>query len=230
MNSPIKTPFKLRSRRVTSHQIPVTSLVVADFQSLLVDTLRKAPALFLYAPTVLDLSALEGEVDPAQLKAIIVGCRSEKLIPFALTGDRERHQALAFSMNMAWVEPRSGVNPKTSGAPIEQAESIRKTQVISTPIRSGQQVYARDANLLIMNQVSAGAEVVADGNIHIYGTLRGRAIAGAQGREQSEVVCQKMQAELIAIAGTYLVQENFPDGNGPARCHLVDNNILIDYL
>ncbi|WP_287438971.1 hypothetical protein, partial [Reinekea sp.] len=83
MNSPIKPAFKLRSRRVASHQIPVTSLVVADFQSLLVDTLRKAPALFLYAPTILDLSALEGEVDPAQLEAIIVGCRSEKLIPYA---------------------------------------------------------------------------------------------------------------------------------------------------
>ena len=230
MNSANKIPFKLRSRRVASHQIPVTSLVLADFQSLLVDTLRKAPALFLYAPTILDLSVLEDEIDPVQLEAIIVGCRAEKLIPYALTGDRERHQKLAFSLNLAWVEPRSGANPKSSHTPVAQTESIRKTQVISSPVRSGQQVYARNANLLIMNQVSAGAEVVADGNIHIYGTLRGRAIAGAQGREQSEVVCQKMQAELIAIAGTYLVQENFPDGSGAARCHLVDNNILIDYL
>ena len=230
MNSITDTPFKLRSRLVASHQIPVTSLIVSDFQPLLAHTLSKAPALFLHAPTILDLSALTDDIDPQQLETIIASCRAEKLIPYALTGDRERHQALAFSLNLAWVEPRSGQGAKDSSTAVEQTDSIRQTEVITTPIRSGQQVYARNSHLLIMNQVSAGAEVVADGNIHVFGTLRGRAIAGAQGRDQSEVVCQQMQAELIAIAGTYLVQDDFPDGDGPARCRLVENNILIDFL
>ncbi|WP_320825509.1 septum site-determining protein MinC [Reinekea sp.] len=231
MNQITNTPLKLRNRLVASHQIPVTSLIVSDFQPLLASTLKKAPALFLHAPTILDLSTLEGDIDPRQLSAIIATCRAENLIPYALTGDRTRHQALAFNLNLAWIDSRSGQDAKNNSAPlVEPTDGIRQTEVITTPIRSGQQVYARNAHLLIMNQVSAGAEIVADGNIHVFGTLRGRAIAGAQGQDQSEVVCQQMQAELIAIAGTYMVQDDFPEGSGPARCRLVENNIFIDYL
>ncbi|MBV1878834.1 MAG: septum site-determining protein MinC [Pseudomonadales bacterium] len=89
------------------------------------------------------------------------------------------------------------------------------TQIISRQIRSGQQVYSA-ADLIIIGNVNEGAEVLAQGNIHIYGTLRGRALAGVQGNTKARIFCQQLSAELIAIAGNFLPseaihQQNYPD-------------------
>ncbi len=79
-----------------------------------------------------------------------------------------------------------------------------------TPVRSGQQVYADNRDLTVLTTVGAGAEVIADGSIHIYGALRGRALAGAQGNENARIFCREFQAELVAIAGHYKVLEDIP--------------------
>lgn len=79
--------------------------------------------------------------------------------------------------------------------------------MIRTPVRSGQQIYAKDGDLVILSHVSAGAEVIADGSIHIYGTLRGRAIAGASGQREARIICHDLQAELISIAGRYWLSD-----------------------
>jgi septum site-determining protein MinC len=81
------------------------------------------------------------------------------------------------------------------------------TRIITTPIRSGQQIYARGGDLIVMAAVSAGAEVLADGNIHVYGALRGRALAGVQGNENSRIFCSSQEAELVAVAGQFMVDE-----------------------
>jgi len=154
--------------------------------------------------------------------------KKEKLVPYAITGNKDQHQPLAAPLALAWVDYKAGKTTKEQSAPV--ADIVKKTEVICTPIRSGQQIYARDSNLLIMNQVSAGAEVIADGNVHIFGALRGRAIAGAQGNIHAEIICQQMHAELVAIAGTYLVQDDFPEGEGSVRCRLNASKIIIDYL
>ena len=82
--------------------------------------------------------------------------------------------------------------------------------VQAAPIRSGQQVYADSRDLTVLSAVGAGAEVIADGSIHIYGALRGRALAGAQGFEQARIFCREFHAELVAIAGHYKVSEDIP--------------------
>jgi septum site-determining protein MinC len=147
------------------------------------------------------------------------------LIPFALTGTKASHENTANELSLAWV------NLKTNSSSKSGSKSVKyDTKIITTPIRSGQQIYAKDANLVVMTQVSAGAEIAADGNIHIFGALRGRAIAGAVGNTDAEIICQDMKAELISIAGTYLVQEDFPDGDGSAHCRLANDSILIEYL
>ena len=79
-----------------------------------------------------------------------------------------------------------------------------------TPVRSGQQVYADNRDLTVLSAVGAGAEVIADGSIHIYGPLRGRALAGAQGNEDARIFCREFQAELVAVAGHYKVLEDIP--------------------
>ena len=88
----------------------------------------------------------------------------------------------------------------------------KPAKIISEPVRSGQQIYADGADLIVLNTVSPGAEVIADGCVHIYGALRGRAIAGARGDETARVFCRKMEAELIAIAGIYAVSEQINAG------------------
>ena len=81
-------------------------------------------------------------------------------------------------------------------------------QVISGTVRSGQQVYAKDRDLIVIGSVSHGAEVISDGNVHIYGTLRGRAIAGAKGYNEAHIFCQKLEAELVSINGSYWISDS----------------------
>ena len=80
----------------------------------------------------------------------------------------------------------------------------------ASPVRSGQQVYAENRDLTVLTAVGAGAEVIADGSIHIYGPLRGRALAGAQGNEAARIFCREFHAELVAVAGHYKVLEDIP--------------------
>lgn len=98
----------------------------------------------------------------------------------------------------------------------------RPAKMITRPVRSGQQVYAEGADLIVLAQVSQGAEVLADGNIHVYGPLRGRALAGARGDTSARVFCQAMQAELISVAGNFLLSDSLQDNvrNRPAQAFL----------
>ncbi|HCP03453.1 MAG TPA: septum site-determining protein MinC, partial [Pseudomonas sp.] len=81
-------------------------------------------------------------------------------------------------------------------------------KIITEPVRGGQQVYARGGDLIVMAPVSAGAELLADGHIHVYGPLRGRALAGVQGNQEARIFCQSLEAELVSIAGQYKVAED----------------------
>jgi septum site-determining protein MinC len=99
---------------------------------------------------------------------------------------------------------------------VAQEEVIKKvvqkerqvSKVVHQPIRSGQQVYAQDGDLIVLSSVSAGAEILADGNIHVYGTLRGRALAGVKGDTTARIFCQSLAAELVSIAGQYKISED----------------------
>lgn len=82
--------------------------------------------------------------------------------------------------------------------------------VVRQPVRSGQVIYARRGDLVVLAPVNPGAEVIADGHVHIYATLRGRAIAGAQGFAAARIFCQRMEAEILSIAGAYLLADDIP--------------------
>jgi septum site-determining protein MinC len=105
-------------------------------------------------------------------------------------------------------------------------------ETITRPIRSGQRRHKRDGDLIILAQVSEGAEVMADGNIHIYGTLRGRALAGVHGDTSARIYCQNLQAELVAIAGHYRVSEDIDDAfkNHPVQIYLSGQYLIIEKL
>jgi len=122
----------------------------------------------------------------------------EPASPQAASNPTTRHAA---------AEPSSKA---TVPAPAKQAAIGEPGLVQTTPVRSGQQVYAENRDLTVVTAVGAGAEVIADGSIHIYGALRGRALAGAQGNEKARIFCREFHAELVAIAGHYKVLEDLP--------------------
>ncbi|HVR82058.1 MAG TPA: septum site-determining protein MinC [Luteimonas sp.] len=99
---------------------------------------------------------------------------------------------------------------KAAAAPAKAATNGEPGLIQTAPVRSGQQVYAENRDLTVLTAVGAGAEVIADGSIHIYGALRGRALAGAQGNEKARIFCRAFHAELVAVAGHYKVLEDIP--------------------
>lgn len=134
------------------------------------------------------------------------------------------------------TQPRT-VKPAASPAPRAATPPAPPTaqpgRILTEPVRSGQQVYAENSDLIVLAPVSAGAELIADGSIHVYSTLRGRAIAGATGNPDARIFCRKLEAELLAIAGVYMVSEQIPTQlQGKAvQCRLsADSHLEIESL
>jgi septum site-determining protein MinC len=119
----------------------------------------------------------------------------------------------------------------TSGPAPRQPERVAagKSLLVTQPVRSGSQIYARGADLVVTAAVSPGAELMADGNIHVYGVLRGRALAGASGDPEARIFCSRFEAELVSIAGHYLVSEQMPpeERGLPVQIALVDDRLTI---
>lgn len=138
------------------------------------------------------------------------------------------------SVSEASARPAAAAAP--APAPAQAAPSApvarKPARVITDPIRSGQQIYADNADLIVMTTVSPGAEVIADGCVHVYGPLRGRAIAGARGDTQARVFCRRMEAELLAVAGIYAVADQVQGAlRGLAvQAFLVDGKLKIEKL
>lgn len=123
--------------------------------------------------------------------------------------------------------------PPPAPAPAAPAPAQRApTKIVTEPVRSGQQIYAAGADLVAMNLVGAGAEVVADGCVHVYGAARGRVIAGASGDTQARIFCRRFEAELVAIAGVYAVADQMQgDLRGkPVQAWLADGKLKIERL
>ncbi len=137
-------------------------------------------------------------------------------------------------------EPETGQpadNRKPEANPREAADTAAPpgtvpAKVVKQTIRSGRQVYARGGDLIIIGSVSAGAEVLADGNIHIYGTLRGRAMAGVQGDQSAAIFCHSLQSELVSIAGIYLLSEDIPEDKigTPVQVYMHNERLEMDHL
>ncbi|MBL0038440.1 MAG: septum site-determining protein MinC [Nitrosomonadales bacterium] len=118
--------------------------------------------------------------------------------------------------------------------PVSQVlPTFRPTMIINKPVRTGQRIYAEGSNLVVLGVVNAGAELIADGDIHIYAPLRGRAIAGAQGNENARIFVHSLEAELISVAGCFKVFENgIPENlrGKPVQVHLDGSDLIIQPL
>ena len=184
--------------------------------------IHQAPAFFDNAPVVIDISRLKITPDFIKLKAII-DTMEMRLVGICGCKNNSTREA-AKGAGLALMSPGQMQN--------EGPNIHTPTKVITRPIRSGQQVYAKNSDLVILNHVSAGAEIIADGSIHVYGILRGRAIAGANGQTDARIYCQNLQSELLSISGTYLLSETIPEeyANRPVKIALKHNSLNIEYI
>lgn len=163
------------------------------------EKVTQAPSFFSSAPVVINIAKVDGDIDFVRLKQ---GISEAGMIPVGVTGCKDkRTQNLASDAKLAVMS--------ASKSPSQAPAKMAPTKVVRTPVRSGQQIYAKDSDLVVLNHVSEGAEVIADGSIHIHGTLRGRAIAGASGNTDAVIICNKLNAELMSIAGHYWLTEQF---------------------
>lgn len=217
---------------------------------------RAAPQMFARAAVVLDLSHLLDLPDDGAVDALLEAVRSAGMLPVGLAYGTSETEALAKRMGLPLIakfraayEPVSG-SPAAVAEPSRQVEpaapAVQREPILSAPVpgsmqgaqhhagsvRSGQQVYARERDLIVTGAIANGAEVIADGNIHIYGNLRGRAMAGAQGDEKARIFVSDFRAELVAIAGQYRVFEQIPDDleGQSVQCWLDGEKLMIAKL
>ncbi|MCZ8528853.1 septum site-determining protein MinC [Alteromonas sp. PRIM-21] len=177
-------------------------------------------------PTINDL----GLADVSQSKFTDSALRSQKESANNGTesGSNKAHsnERASQAQQQAPAEP-----PKSEPAPTV-APALKPAKVINRPVRSGQQVYAEGSDLVVTASVSEGAELLADGNIHVYGTLRGRALAGVKGNTGARVFCQSLDAELISIAGQFIMHDTVKGDcwKKPAQVYLEEETLRIEPL
>ncbi len=243
--------LELRSGSYTLPTLRLFDGEVDIIQQQLKEKIEQAPSFFIHSPVVLDLQEFkQTELDFKALATVIADLKMHLI---GVRGGSPELHALAAKSDLAVLTVGAAKVPEitsieeTSDAPNNNTEVnndndaqesaqadvvLFTSETISTPIRSGQRRYTRHGDLIALAQVSEGAELMADGNIHIYGTLRGRALAGVQGDTSARIYCQNLQAELVAIAGHYQVSEDMNDDlrNQPVQIYLTDQNLVIEKL
>ncbi|MBS9403024.1 septum site-determining protein MinC [Halomonas sp. TRM85114] len=197
----------------------VMELTSADPERIrdqLADKLSQSPAFFQHTPVVLNVEKLD---EPhLALERICAVCRAHKLLPVAVRGGPDPVKQSAWALGLGWFPPQESARarPLESVAPVEPetdevelAEPQATAGVVSGgriyrgTVRSGQQVTAPSGDLIVIGAVNAGAEVLAAGSVHVYGALRGRALAGIHGDPLAVIFCRELNAELLSVAGNY---------------------------
>lgn len=238
-NSPA---FEFKSGVVTIPSLNLFSTDITAITHQLNEKIKQAPEFFTNSSLLIDLQALANqELDIALLVDAI---RNAGMFPIGIRGGTKEQQQAANALMLPALSALGGNNARkpltiaskeTKLAKTENPEKQQETSVESTivtqPIRSGQRVYA-EGDLAVIAQVSAGSEIMAEGNIHVYGTLRGRALAGVQGNENARIFCSDLQAELISIAGNYRVSEDIieSDRNAPVQIYLSKQALIIQKI
>lgn len=244
---PGATPcFQLKGSMFT---VTVMNILRTDLDQLtqqLRQQVTRAPDLFRGMPVVIDLHRIRDSGETLDLASLALLLSDQGLVPVGVRhcADAERDAARSFGLALlpdsdparevrgarARSESASAETPSAAAPPA--GETASPTRLVTQPVRSGQQIYAPGGDLIILSSVSPGAEVLADGHIHIYGNLHGRALAGVQGDETARIFCRRMYAELVSVAGIYRVYEDIADAvrGHPAQVYLHDKQLKTDPL
>jgi len=214
-----RTPAHSLSFEIKSASLPLVSfvlksaditLIAQDLQTRLGDT----PDFFDNDPVLIDLQHLDDQAGPLDLPALLHLLRSFRMNPVALRPNNAAHEAAATLAGLFLTsEARTLPATPTTHEVVREVEVIHEVvrevssggsaMVVDKPLRSGQHVYAKGRDLVVLAMVNPGAEIMADGHIHVYAPLRGKAIAGAKGDTSARIFTHSLEAELLSIAGVY---------------------------
>src|SRR5579862_2631885 len=208
---PVTQPVRLRGRSYLSFVLtPVVPII--EWLKDLDDTLKRSPAFFVGKPVVLDLSAVE--LSRSAITHLIVSLEKKNIRILGIEG-------VDVSLLTSTMPPALSGGRACAVAAAEPEKAEVRAPVASlmldTPVRSGQSVVFPEGDVTVLGSVGSGAEIVAGGSIHVYGTLRGRAMAGVNGNPSARIFCQKIEAELLAIDGFYQTAEDIGDKSRRSR-------------
>lgn len=231
--------LELKGRMLPITRVRVLEADTAAIRAQLAELVRQMPQAVKGMAAVIDSDIA------ADLDALLAALREVGIQPLAVSEgpladaarsaglpvvSRDSGKTATLAPAPAPVAAPPAPAPPPVAAPPVAGAARRPTRVVEEPVRSGQQIYAEGCDLIVLNTVSPGAEVIADGCIHVYGKLAGRALAGVKGDESARVFCRKLDAELIAIAGIYAVAEQVKAAprDAPAQAYLVDGRLKIE--
>ncbi len=260
MSSKSGVEFKGGMYTFMSLKLHTSDMDIIDEQ--LANKVQQAPAFFNNTPVVIDLTVLEQVPDIEFDSAALLECvKRHKLVPI-VASISNKSSPLALSIAIPLIEASTRDSPAQPGPEVQAEEVqnsaeastsgndedsaseldlevpreveyvVKAPMLIDKPVRSGQQIYARDTDLIIMGPVGPGAEIIADNNIHIYGPLRGRALCGVSGNTSTRIFCSSLEAELVSVAGNFRMLETIPEElrGKPAQIWLDNDKLNIEPL
>lgn len=232
-------PFELKGSLFTLTVLHLFRLDRPAIERHLAEKIKQAPGFFDNTPVVIDLDGLRGPQDekdsviidfPFDFNVLYQLLRDYGMVP---VGIRNGPAELRKAANQAGIPVLPESRPAGSARKPEP-ELAQRSRIIDHPVRSGQQIYVPSGDLIVLGTVSAGAEVLAEGNVHVYGALRGRALAGIKGDQSTWIFCQSLEAELLSIAGCYLLSEQISERidaehrGKPVQIHLAGGQPVIE--
>ncbi|HEX5355343.1 MAG TPA: septum site-determining protein MinC [Aquabacterium sp.] len=238
--------FDLKSASLSLEAFLLKTGNIQALSQAMAERFGDTPDFFSHDPVVIDLTHLASLDATVNFEALIQLLTSFKLKPVAVRGGTVKQTAAALEAGLSEAPDGHAVAARVETVVQEVIKEVVRevpvevrvevptsvpTMVIDKPLRSGQQIYAKGGDLVIMAIVNHGAEVIADGNIHVYAPLRGKAIAGAKGNTQARIFSTCMEPELLSIAGTYRTTENPLPANikgKPAQIRLEGERLVFD--
>ncbi|GHC75246.1 putative septum site-determining protein MinC [Pseudorhodoferax aquiterrae] len=238
-----RASFELKSASLPLISVVLKTPNLAVLSQELQARFGETPDFFDDDPAVIVLTQIAQDPTPLSFSVLLTLLKHYRLRPFGIHGGSPAHKEQAAAVGLmdlpeisssAVAVPGEGPAPAPAPAPVAApaaAPAASNTMVIDRPLRSGQQIYARGADLIVLQAVNFGAEIIADGNIHVYAPLRGRAIAGARGNTEARIFSTCMEAQLISIAGIYRTSEVALPAEvlgKPAQVRLVGESLVLD--
>jgi len=233
--------FRMKGTTLTSIMLEIAEFNGAAFAEQLAEKVASAPQFFQRTPVILNLSTDMSSDDFTDLVSL---CRAQQLQPMAVKGHSSSLKEAVWQLGLADLslnklqeselkaeQPAASEAQPAAETPQTKPVASAGPKIIHRPIRSGQQVYS-EGDLIILAQVSEGAEILADGNIHVYNTLRGRALAGVKGNTDARIFCQQLEAELLSVAGRFVLQDAIQSScwKKPAQAYLEEDTLLVEQL
>jgi septum site-determining protein MinC len=211
--------LELKGRMASLTRLRLLDPDLGKVRAHLEDMARRMPDAVRGMPVV-----VEADFVP-DLGALCQSLRAIGMQPVAVAEGLLADAGRAIGLAVLPDEARSRAKPAAPAA----AAGRKPARIVDAPVRSGQQIYAEGADLIVMSTVSPGAEIIADGCVHAYGAVRGRVIAGAKGDEAARVFCRKFEAELVAVAGVYAVAEQMQGVRGSSvQAYLAQGKLKIE--